>query len=227
VCTTGRLCLAVGNGERATASAYVGVLDVTLQGPVIEYGKWHHFVAAYDGTMFRFYVDGRLVGECDLRVEATRRSAAVRDARRREMAELDAQEQRARDGCKQRTEEECAGFFKTPAGNAEVKTMAVKLIEHSEFTIKMDANAEEKGLKKLTKKEAMAKAKGEHKTAKYMANMRDLAEEYKAKRDGIRLAIATEVDAARERAAKPLRVGGDAPSKKDADGRAFWNGRIR
>ena len=45
-------------------------VDVVLQGPVLQTGKWTHLFGSFDGAVATFYVDGERVGHVDADHEA-------------------------------------------------------------------------------------------------------------------------------------------------------------
>ena len=70
-------------------------------------------------------------------------------------------------------------FLITKEGRNLIRQNAIKLVEHSEFRVKMDKKAAEKGMVRLSKKDAQAQAVKDYKEELYMKNVQSASEEYR------------------------------------------------
>jgi hypothetical protein len=170
------------------------------------------------------WIDSELIKSMEVKPMIERQRHAIRVAREEAEEKLILIEQRARDSCKRMTDEQAAAFFKTKEGTERIKAAAMKLMEHIEFKLKMDAHAAEKGIKKLGKNEARAQARNEYREALYMQNVQAIAETHRRRMEEHRDAIAKDDEEARERATKPMRIGATCASKRAKDGRHFFDG---
>jgi hypothetical protein len=223
---SGRYALSAMREDHWGFTIFDGSVDATVNGPVVTKGEWVHLVGTYDGTMARFYINRKLEGDMELGPEISRRSQEANDAREQQLKDLEDAEKSARDSARKQTETQAAQFFKTPEGQERVKRAALKLIEHSEFKLKLDANAAAKGLKRLGKKEAQLQARKDYKTELYMKNVQAVAEEFRRLRQDILDRKTKEAEEARDRSTKPLRVGAACASKRSKSGRSFFNGDL-
>ena len=124
------------------------------------------------------------------------------------------------------TEQQAAQFFKTTEGQERVKRASLKLIEHSEFKLKMDANAAAKGLKRLGKKEAQLQARKDYKTELYMENVEIVGQEFRKLRQELHDKKLKDAEESRERSTKPIRLGAACASKRSKAGRSFFCGSL-
>ena len=100
-----------------------------------------------------------------------------------------------------------------------IRQNAIKLVEHSEFRLKMDKNASEKNLKKMSKKDAQAKAISDYKEELYMKNVQLATEEYQKLREDMLDQFNKEDEYARDMLTKAMTVGSSVSSRRDNDGR--------
>ena len=193
--------------------------------PVVE-KEWVHLVGTYDGTMARLWLDSKLMAELEVAPEILNKRREKEEDRQQAAEVLEAQEKRARDHCKKQTDEQAAAFFKTQEGQTRMRQAAMKLMEHADFKLKMDAHAAEKGLKKLSKREAQTMARAEYRTALYMRNVQAVAEQFRRRREELVDSRKKDDEEAQERGMKPLRVGAACASKRAKEGRNFFDGDI-
>jgi len=226
VMMTGRAALFATREERWVFATYEDGVDVSVQGPPVEINRWTHLVGTYDGTMLRLYVDSRLVHEVELRPEVTRKIAVIQEERKETLDDLEKREAKARAGTKEKTEESAAKFLKSKEGRNLIRQNAIKLVEHSEFRMKMDKNAAEKGITKLSKKDAQAKAIHEYKEELYMKNVQLATEEFRKLREDIVDQFNKEDEYAREMLTKAMCIGSSVSSRRDKDGRNFFDGKL-
>lgn len=193
--------------------------------PVVE-KEWVHLVGTYDGTMARLWLNSKLMAVLEVAPEILKKRAEKAAERQTAEEQLEAQEKRARDHCKKQTDEQAMAFFKTQEGQTRMRQAAMKLMEHADFKLKMDAHAAEKGLKKLSKREAQTQARAEYRTALYMRNVQAVAEQFRRKREELVDSKKKDDEEAQERGMKPLRVAAACASKRAKEGRNFFDGDI-
>lgn len=179
VMMTGRASLLASREETWCFVIYEAGVEVVIEGPKVENDKFHHLVGTYDGTLASFYIDGTLVRQLELRPEVTMRTTAVQMERQEALKDLLEREKDVRDTCKAKSEEQAGKFLITKEGRNLIRQNAIKLVEHSEFRVKMDKKAAEKGMVRLSKKDAQAQAVKEYKEELYMKNVQSASEEYR------------------------------------------------
>ena len=116
VLMTGRCAIFATREERWVFATYEDGVDVSVQGPPIEYNRFAHVCGTYDGTMLRLYVDSRLIQEVELRPEITRKISVIHEEREEALADLGKREAKARDGTKENTQESAEKFLKSKEG---------------------------------------------------------------------------------------------------------------
>ena len=137
VMMTGRSSLLASREETWAFVVYEQGVEVVIEGPALEYNKWFHLVGTYDGTLASFYIDSVLVRQLELRPEITIRTTAVQQERKEALADLLEREKEVRDTCKAKSEEQANKFLVTKGGRNLIRQNAIKLVEHSEFRVKV------------------------------------------------------------------------------------------
>jgi hypothetical protein len=225
VMMTGRCALMASREETWAFVVYEEGIEVTLVGPPIEYTTFHHIVGTYDGCLASLYVDSVLVKQIELRPEIAARTAEVLKERADAIKDLEDRERTVRDSVKETSEDQSSKFLTTKDGRNLIRQNAIKLVEHSEFKLKMDKNAAEKGLKRLGKKEAQQQAVSEYKTELYMKNVQDAVEEYRKLKEEMLDQHNKEDEYARELLTKSMVVG-SAVATSGGSGKKCMHGHL-
>ena len=99
--------------------------------------------------------------------------------RQEALKDLNEREKEVRDTCKAKSEDQAVKFLTTKEGRNLIRQNAIKIVEHSEFRVKMDKKAAEKGMVRISKKDAQAQAIKDYKEELYMKNVQSASEEYR------------------------------------------------
>jgi len=226
VAMTGRCALLASREETWCFIVYEQGVEIVIDGPKVDYNKFHHLVGTYDGCIASLYVDSVLVRELELRPEVTMRIEAVHQERREALEDLKAREKIVRNKAKELSDEQSGKFLITKEGRNLIRQNAIKLVEHSEFKMKMDKKAAEKGLTKLSKKDAQAQAIREYKEELYMKNVQSASEEYRKLREELEDSNVKDDEYARELLSKAMCVGSAVSSRRSKEGRNFFEGYL-
>jgi hypothetical protein len=226
---TGRWTLGVKKSMDIVFGVFVKEwrVEVTVVGGKIEYDKWYHVMGAFDGVMCRLYVQGTLKGT----VELVRRAqeSTEDDAKRRadESRELEEREDKDKFQSAAEAEEKTKKWLADDSqGQRYLQSKMRILIEKSVFKLKMTKNAEELGLRKLTKKEAKKQAIALVCKERAEEAIVEVANKYSGMRED-KAAIYQKIkeDAAR-REFWALRIGSACPTAREKAGRNWWVGDI-
>ncbi|CBJ26303.1 Hypothetical leucine rich repeat protein [Ectocarpus siliculosus] len=200
--------------------------ELYVLGPKVVHGEWVHLVVIYDGVIVRMYVNAELVAQMEVHVAVERVRSEKKAEQDRALADIQEEENRARERCKVVTERELDAYCKTREGEAQLTRAANKLREKATLASQMDRDAAKKGVVKLSKADAKAQARLDFKTEMYMRNVQKVAEKYKRKRDDFQDLVAQELEEICGRAEKPLRVGAMCRCKRSKTGRNFFSGDL-
>ena len=150
--------------------------------------------------------------------------ASAEASRKATFDEIEISEAEARRLCKDATEKQAQQYMRSKEGIQKIKAAAIKLVEQADFKAKMDAKASEHGKQRLGKQEALTKARANYRTELYMANVQEIATEFRRLRDDVADRRRKELDAALERSRRPPVVGATTTSGRARQGRHFWHG---
>ncbi|CAM9324073.1 unnamed protein product [Ectocarpus sp. 6 AP-2014] len=200
--------------------------ELYVLGPKVVHGEWVHLVVIYDGVIVRMYVNAELVAQMEVHVAVERVRSEKKAEQDRALADIQEEENRARERCKAVTERELDAYCKTREGEAQLTRAANKLREKAILASQMDRDAAKKGVVRLSKADAKAQARLDFKTEMYMRNVQKVAEKYKRKRDDFQDLVAQELEEICGRAEKPLRVGAMCRCKRSKTGRNFFSGDL-
>ena len=226
VVMTGRCALMATREETWAFVVYEEGVEVAVLGPPVDYDEFHHVVGTYDGCLASLYVDSVLVKQIELRPEIAVRTQAINDEKAEALRDLGEREKEVRDATKESSEKSATLFLTTKDGRNLIRQNAMKLVEHSEFKMKMDKNAAGKGLTRLNKKDAQTQAITEYKLELYMKNVQAAAEEYRILREEIADQQAKGDEYARELLEKSMVVGSSVASRRSKEGRNFFHGHL-
>ncbi|CAM9977150.1 unnamed protein product [Scytosiphon promiscuus] len=200
--------------------------ELYVLGPRVEHGQWAYLVATYDGLVVRMYVNGELVAQVELYAALEHARSEKSSEQDKALAVLHEEENRARERCKVSTEREFGAYCKTREGEAKLSRAAHKLREKAIFASQLDVSAAKKGVVKMSKANAKARARLDFKTEMYMRNVQKVARAFKLKRDELQDLATLEREEVRERAEKPLRIGAMCRCKRSKTGRNFFSGDL-
>jgi hypothetical protein len=200
--------------------------DITVEGPLIVEGDWVHLMGTYDGTVLRFYVDGVLVKAFEVGPALLAKLEADRLASLARWQALNDAEDEAKNDCRAITEVEAEAFFRTSVGSHEMKEQARQLQEQADFRLKVNKKAKELGLKRLSKKEAMALAKRAQTDKMFDNNMKITAAQFLLKRSALKEAEEKEQEERELLATRDLKIGGSCPSRRNKWGTSHFVGDI-
>ena len=226
IAMTGRSAIMASREEAWAFVVYEEGVEIAIVGPNIDYDEWHHIVGTYDGCLATLYVDSILVRQIELRPEIAARTLAIEEERAAALKDLGDREKQARQETKEKSEKLATVFLTTKDGRNLIRQNAIKLVEHSEFKLKMDKNAAEKGLKRLSKTDATQQAVLEYKTELYMKNVQTEAEEYRKLKEEIADNQSKDDEYARELLTKSMVVGSAVSSRRSKDGHNFMHGHM-
>ena len=223
---TGRCSIMASREETWCFVVYEQGVEVVVDGPSVNYDGFHHIVGTYDGTLASLYVDSILVRQVELRPEVTQRVMAIHQERQEALQDLSEREKVVRGKAKDLSDEQAGKFLITKEGRNLIRQNAIKLVEHSEFRVKMDKNAAEKGLTKLSKKDAQAQAVKEYKQELYMKNVQAASEEYRKLREEMQDKHERDDEFSRELLSKAACVGSSVSSQGSKEGKNFFDGDL-
>jgi hypothetical protein len=223
---TGRASLVASREETWCFIIYEEGVEIVIDGPEVDYDEFHHVVGTYDGCLASLYIDSVLVRQMELRPEVTMRIKAVQEERAEALKDLNAREKVVREKAKELSDEQSSKFLITKEGRNLMRQNAIKLVEHSEFKMKMDKKAAEKGITKLSKKDAQALAIKEYKQELYMKNVQSASEEYRKLREELDDQYLKDDEYARELLSKAMCVGSAVSSQSSKDGSKFFEGHL-
>ncbi|GMI35290.1 hypothetical protein TrCOL_g2906 [Triparma columacea] len=223
---TGRASLVASREETWCFIIYEEGVEIVIDGPEVDYDEFHHVVGTYDGCLASLYIDSVLVRQMELRPEVTMRIKAVQEERAEALKDLNAREKVVREKAKELSDEQSSKFLITKEGRNLMRQNAIKLVEHSEFKMKMDKKAAEKGITKLSKKDAQALAIKEYKQELYMKNVQSASEEYRKLREELDDQNVKDDEYARELLSKAMCVGSAVSSRSSKDGSKFFEGHL-
>ena len=202
-------------------------VEITVSGGTIEYDTFYHIMGTFDGVMARIYVQGTERGSCEIVRKAQDSTADEAQRRIDDAKETDDNEEAEKEKTSAEAKETAKKWLADdPQGQRYLQSKMRILIEKSVFKLKMTKNAEELGLRKLTKKEARKQA------IEIVCNER--AEEARVavvnKYKGLREDKAAIYQKMKEDAARrefwALRIGSACPTAREKAGRNWWVGDI-
>ncbi|CAN0309460.1 unnamed protein product, partial [Ectocarpus sp. 12 AP-2014] len=145
--------------------------ELYVLGPKVVHGEWVHLVVIYDGVIVRMFVNAELVAQMEVHVAVERVRSEKKAEQDRTLADIQEEENRARERCKAVTERELDAYCKTREGETQLTRAANKLREKATLASQMDRDAAKKGVVKLSKADAKAQARLDFKTEMYMRNV--------------------------------------------------------
>ena len=200
-------------------------VELSVGGGIVEYDVWYHLVGTFDGVMCRIYVQGTEKGSMELVRKAQASTEDEAKSRKRDAEELESQEEMEKVKIAEETVKNTQKWLADEKqGQRYLQSKMKILIEKSVFKLKMTKNAEELGLRKLTKKQAKKQA------IKIVCD--EKAEEAKAevtnKYIGIKEEKATIYAKIKEDAARrefwAIRIGSACPTPREKAGRNWFVG---
>ena len=226
VAMSGRFAFAASRENVWSFTVFRGTSDVAISATQVVLNQWVHLVGTCDGRLIKLYVNGVLESCCDFKLAHATREAEKATSRAGARAHITGEEGKARASCQRQAEEQSLAFFKSADGLANLKTAAMQLVEQSEFKLKMDVHAQEKGMKVLSKKDALALAKNEYQKELYTKKTEILSVAFKKLMQEVSDRDRLEDLEAEERGSHPVRVGAACASRRGKEGRHFFSGFI-
>ena len=231
LCQTGRWTLALTKDDFIVFGIFCVEwgTEVIISGPKFDAfsGRWNHVCGTYDGAVARLYVNGWESSSVDVQEQALKDTLGEAEGRKEAALKMDADEHKAKEEAKAVAREHCLTWLQEDKqGKRYLQSRIRNAIEKSIFKLKMTKNAEELGLRKLSKKEATKLATKEVQEEKADQAAIDVTNEFVRRREEQSTIYQKIQEENQRREFWPLRIGSGCPTARQKAGGNWFVGEM-
>jgi hypothetical protein len=231
LCQTGRWTLALTKDDVLVFAVFCVEwgTEVVITGPKFDSfsGRWNHVCGTFDGAVARLYVNGWECGSADVQERALKDTLGEAEARKESGLKMDADEHRAKEEAMALARDHCLTWLKEDKqGMRYLQSRIRNAIEKSIFKLKMTKNAEELGLRKLSKKEATKLATKEVQEEKADQAAVEVTNEFVRRREEQSTIYQKMQEENQRREYWPVRIGSGCPTARQKAGGNWFIGEM-